>query len=383
MTAEARTPAAAPRPLDGVRVVEVASYLSGPFAAQMLSDLGADVIKVEPPTGDPYRNFGHRRQGVGVVWGNANRGKRSVTLDLKDAGDMERFRDLLREADVYIENWRPRVSAALGLGFDAVSALNPRIVQLSITGYGPDGPLAAEPAFDALIQGRIGLLSYEAAGGFPRATNTFVADKVAAIFAAQMALAGMVQRDRTGRAVHLETSMLDIMAYYNFPETFHNRTYLDDETVAFYPPQPVLATKDGHLVLSPVSGRQLGRTLEGVGHPEWKEEFKAIKDPKVMTRTFFERIAEPLKQRTTAEWLDIFRELDVPAGPVNTPEAHLEDPQVKHNQLYSTMETPYGAARVVRYPARFNGIPMTPTSPAPTLGQHNAELRGAKAEPVG
>jgi crotonobetainyl-CoA:carnitine CoA-transferase CaiB-like acyl-CoA transferase len=338
------------RPLEGCKVVEACSYISGPFCAQMLSDLGADVIKVEPPSGDPYRNFGHSWEGVGTVWTNSNRGKRSVVLDLKSPEDLSRFKELLSHADIYIENWRPHVSASFGLGFDQLSQLNPRLVQLSITGYGPDGELAKEPAFDALIQGRTGLLSYEAAGGTPRATNTFLADKVAAVFAAQMALSGLIARDKSQKAVHLETSMLDIMSYYNFPDMFHNRTFLDDDAPVTLAPQPVLATSDGYLVLSPVSGKQLSRTLDAVGHPEWKDDIK-----------------------TTAEWLERFRELDVPAGPVNEPSVHLTDPQVIHNELYSQLQTPTGTLRAIRYPARYNGHLLKPRGPAPGLGDNTGE----------
>lgn len=363
------------RPLEGVKVIEACSYISGPFCGQMLSDLGAEVIKVEPPSGDPYRNFGHSRNGVGTVWTNSNRGKKSVTLDLKNEADLAAFKNLLSTADLYIENWRPHVSASLGLGFEQLSQLNSRLVQLSITGYGPDGELAKEPAFDALIQGRTGLLSYEAAGGTPRATNTFLADKVAAVFAGQMALAGLMARDKSGKGVHLQTSMLDIMSYYNFPDMFHNQTFMDDTSEVTLAPQPVLATKDGFLVLSPVSGKQLSRTLEAVGHPEWKDDFKKITDRKEMTHTFFQRIAEPLKQKTTHEWLECFRALDVPAGPVNEPADHLRDPQVIHNKLYSTLETPDGPVRAIRYPAQFNGVSLTPRGAAPRLGQDNEEFR--------
>ncbi|WP_434668171.1 CoA transferase [Paraburkholderia sp. A3BS-1L] len=364
------------RPLEGCKVVEACSYISGPFCAQMLADLGAEVVKVEPPAGDPYRNFGHSRDGVGTVWTNSNRGKRSVALDLKLPADLARFRALVCDADLYIENWRPHVSASLGLSFEQLSETNTRLVQLSITGYGPDGELSKEPAFDALIQGRTGLLSYEAAGGVPRATNTFLADKVAAIFAAQMALAGLRERDRSGKPVHIETSMLDMLSYFNFPDMFHNQTWVDDDAPCTLAPQPVLATSDGYMVLSPVSGKQLSRTLEALGHPEWKEELKGIADRKQMTHTFFERIAAPLRERTTAEWLARFRETDVPAGPVSEPADHLRDPQVQHNELYSELETGAGKLRAIRYPARINGQLLKPMRPAPGLGEGNAELLG-------
>ncbi len=362
------------RPLEGVKVIEACSYMSGPFCAQMLSDLGADVIKVEPPTGDPYRNFNHGRDGMGCPWMNSNRGKKSVTLDLKTPEGMRQFKELVRGADIYIENWRPHVSASLGVGFETLRELNPRLVHFSITGFGPDGPLAAYPAYDALLQGYTGLAYYEAGSEGPKATNSYVIDKVVATFCAQMALAALVKRDRSGKAVHLQTSMLDIIAYFNFPDMFRNQTFIDDTAPLQHTPQPVLATKDGHIVLSPVTGKQLGRTLEAVGHPEWKEDFKKITDKKLMTETFFQRVAEPLKTRTSAEWVKLFLELDVPAAPVSMPSEHLQDPQVIHNQIYSEMQTRSGVVRAPRYPAQINGQLLTPRGPAPTVGQHNAEV---------
>ncbi|WP_144109951.1 CaiB/BaiF CoA transferase family protein [Paraburkholderia sp. BCC1886] len=362
------------RPLAGIRIVEAASYLAGPFAAQMLSDLGADVIKVEPPGGDPYRNFGMSRHGVGVVWGNANRGKQGVVLDLKTPDGLTAFRELLRSADIYIDNLRPHIADKLGVGKEAVDALNGSLIRLSITGYGPDGDAAREPVFDALVQGRTGLIAYEAAGGVPKATNSFMVDKLAASFVCQLAMAGLLARGRSGKAVHIQTSMLDIVSYFNFPDMFQHRTYLDDDSSWRAPPQPVVATRDGHIVLSPVSGRQLGKTLEAIGHPEWKDELRAIADKGEMTRTFFQRIAAPLKERTSQEWLATFREFEVPCGPVNDPDEHLEDPQVLHNRLYSTLDTPFGPIRSVRYPGVFDGHLLTARFAAPGLGEHDGEL---------
>ncbi|HSV83119.1 MAG TPA: CoA transferase [Ramlibacter sp.] len=366
---------AAGRPLEGVKVVEACSYMSGPFCAQMLSDLGAEVVKVEPPvTGDFYRGFGHKRGADGVPWMNSNHGKKSVALDLKSEEGLQRFRQLIAGADIYIENWRPRVSASLGVGFEATSALNPRLVHFSITGFGADGPLADQPAYDALLQGRTGLAFYEAAGGTPQASNSYLVDKIVATFCAQMVLAALIKRDRAGKAVHLQTSMLDIVSYFNFPDMLQNLTYVDDTTPVSYTPQPVLATSDGHIVLSPVTGKQLGRTLEAVGHPEWKEDFKRITDKRAMTRTFFERVAEPLKAKTSAEWVAIFTELDVPVAPVSQPREHLQDPQVLHNRIYSELDTPSGRIRAPRYPAQIDGQLLTPRGPAPSVGQHDHEL---------
>ncbi len=366
------------RPLEGFRVIEAAGYLAGPLCAHTLGVLGAEVIKVEPPTGDAYRNVGHAMGGNGVMWTNANSGKKSVALDLKDPADLAKLKELIAGADVFIETWRPRVSASLGLGYEETSKLNPRLVQLSLTGYGPDGPLSADPAYDAIIQGMVGLLDYEADGGRPRATNNFVADKVSAIFAAQIVLAGLMQRERTGKGVHLETSMLDMIANYAFTDTMHNRVYLEDSSDQTILPQPVVATSDGHIVLSPVTGKQLGRTLEAVGHPEWKDELKQIKSRKESTETFFKWVAGPIAEKPSAYWLEKFRELDVPAGPVLKPESMLENAQLAHNEFFQELESPAGKLRTPRYPARFDGVILAPSAPAPAIGADNETVFGPR-----
>jgi crotonobetainyl-CoA:carnitine CoA-transferase CaiB-like acyl-CoA transferase len=363
-----------PKPLDGVKVIDTSTYLAGPFSAKMLSDMGADVIKVESPQGDPYRNVGPSRNGTSIYWLNGNSGKRGVTIDLKTPDGLDAFKKLLSDADVLIENSRPHIAAKLGIAQEVIGPLNPRLVRLSITGYGPDGDLAAEPVYDALLQGRTGLLAFEAAGGVPRATNSFLADKIGAAFACQMALAGLVMRERTGKGVHLQGSMLDIMSYYNFPDMMQHRTFVDDTRDWSTPPQVVVPTKDGYMVLSPVTGKQLGATLTVLGHAEWKDELKLIADGRERTREFFRRIEAPLATRTTAEWLPLFRAADVPVAPVNDPDSPLSDPQVLHNQIYGELQTPLGVMRTARYPMTVDGAVLQTRLPAPALGEHNGEL---------
>lgn len=359
------------KPLDGVKVVEMSTYLAGPFSAKMLSDLGADVIKVEMPLGDPYRNVGPSRDGTSIYWLNGNNGKRGVTIDLKSPEGLAQFKALLADADIFIENSKPQVTAKLGLGPDVVQAINPNLIRLSITGYGPDGPLSSEPVYDALLQGRSGLLAFEAVDGAPRATNHFLADKIGALFACQMALAGLASRTRTGKGVHLQTSMLDMMSYYNFPDMLQHRTFVDDTREWNAPPQVVVATKGGHMVLSPVTGKQLSATLKVVGCEARKDELRAIADGRERTYRFFEIIAEPLKTRTTQEWLPLFEEAQVPAAPVNDPDAGLVDAQVVHNAIYAEMETPLGTVRAPRYPMTVDGHALRPSGAAPALGEHN------------
>jgi len=367
---------AAQRPLQGIRVVEACGYISGPWAATMLADLGAEVVKVEPPGGDPYRSYAHRKDGLSAVWINANRGKKGVTIDLKSAEGVAQLLQLLSMADVFIENWRPGVAASLGLDAGTVASANRRLIRLSITGFGETGPLVNEPAFDALIQGRTGVVASMAVQGNAGPTPFFVADKVTAVFAAQAILAALQGRHTTGTGSHIKLSMLDLMAYFNFPELFYHRTFVDDTASYRAPSSPVMQTRDGYIVLSPVSGQQLGRTLEVIGHPEWKADFKAIKDPVEMAHQFFLRLQPELRKRGTAEWIAAFKAVDVPVGPVLDADAHLADPQVVHNALYGTLESPVGPVRAVRYPALFDDQPLRPRGGAPALGEHNRELLG-------
>jgi crotonobetainyl-CoA:carnitine CoA-transferase CaiB-like acyl-CoA transferase len=362
------------RPLDGIKVIDMSTYLAGPFAAKMLSDMGADVIKVEMPTGDPYRNVGPLREGTSIYWLNGNNGKRAVTIDLKTPEGLEQLKTLLAEADIFIENSKPQVTIKLGLGQDVLQAINPRLIRLSITGYGPDGPLSSEPVYDALLQGRTGLLAFEAVEGTPRGSNHFLADKIGAAFACQMALAGLVQRGRTGKGMHLQGSMLDIMSYYNFPDMLQHRTFLDDTRQWNTPPQVVVATKGGHMVLSPVTGKQLSATLQVVDALDRKDELRAIADSRQRTYRFFEIIAEPLKTKTTAEWLPLFGAADVPVAPVSDPDEGLIDAQTLHNEIYSEMDTPLGRVRTPRYPMTVDGHKLTTRGPAPALGEHNGML---------
>lgn len=366
------------RPLEGYRVVEACSYISGPYCAMILADLGADVIKVEPLTGDPYRSFGHNKNGLSAVWVNVNRGKRSVALDLKSEAGRAKLLDLLREADLFIENWRPRVATDLGLGIDVVAKLNPKLIRLSITGFGEDGPLSAAPAFDALIQGRTGVVSAPNDGARNDSTPFFMVDKTSAMFAAQAALAALLRRERTGTAEHVRLNLLETAAYFNFPDLFQHRTFLGDDAGWRPPPSPILETSDGWIVLSPVSGKQLSRTLEVVGRPEWKDDFKKIPDRVEMAHQFFKRIAPEVKLRDSAYWIAQFEAADVPVGPVYDADTHLADPQVAHNQLYGEADSPMGPVRTVRFPATFDGRQMKPTSPAPALGEHTETIRAER-----
>jgi crotonobetainyl-CoA:carnitine CoA-transferase CaiB-like acyl-CoA transferase len=219
------------RPLAGIRVIEAASYVSGPFAGLALADLGAAVVKVEPPTGDPYRRFGPQDDDGGVIFRAGNHNKRSVAIDLTTAEGLARLHGLLDEADVLITNWRPGVAEAFGLTSVAVTDRWPRLVWVRVSGYGQTGPMATLPAFDSIVQARVGFAA--ANGAEPRLSPSYIADKVTATFAAQSALAAIVQRGSTGRGCVVDLAMLDALAYFDTPDLFagHQTPGVEDERV--------------------------------------------------------------------------------------------------------------------------------------------------------
>ncbi|WP_322057028.1 CoA transferase [Paraburkholderia sp. J63] len=365
------------RPLEGVTVIETSSFLTGPFASMMLSDLGADVIKVEPPGGDGFRKFGHNRDGFGASWTNANRGKRSVVIDLKTEAGVARLKALIEHADVLVENWRPRVAVSLGLGQDVLAALNPRLVRLSINGFGDTGALANAPAFDSLIQGRTGIVAAEGRNGKPSVTPFNMVDKITGTFGAQAILAALYEREKTGKGTHVKLPMLDVMGYFNFPDMYQHRTF-EGDTSAWKPPaSQVLETSDGHVVISPANGAQMSKTLNAIDRPEWKADFKQMTDPVAMAEEFFRRVGEVVKLRDTAYWLERFESLDVPAAPVFSLDDYLNDAQVNHNRVFEFVPSPVGPIRTARYPATFDERRLPARFGPPSIGEHDAEIRGA------
>jgi crotonobetainyl-CoA:carnitine CoA-transferase CaiB-like acyl-CoA transferase len=367
-------PALSKRPLDGVTIVETSSFLTGPFASMMLSDLGADIIKVEPPGGDGFRKFGHNREGFGASWTNSNRGKRSVVIDLKTPEGVERLKGLIKTADVLVENWRPRVSESLGLGQEVVAALNPRLIRLSITGFGDTGALANAPAFDSLIQGRTGIVASEGRNGTPAVTPFNMVDKVTGAFGAQAILAALYEREKTGQGGHIKLPMLDVMGYFNFPDMFQHRTFENDESDWKPPASQVLTTSDGYVVISPANGQQMSKTLTAIERPEWKEEFKRMPDPVEMANEFFRRVGAVVQEKSTAHWLEVFAAQDVPAAPVFSLDEFLNDAQVANNEIYHFVASPVGPIRTARYPALFDDRQMTAKFGPPRIGEHDAEI---------
>lgn len=354
-----------PGPLAGVHVVDASTFLSGPLAGQALADLGADVTKVEPPDGDPMSRFGRCVGGKSVIYVAANRAKRHVTIDLGGPDGRPRLDRLLDRADVLVTNWRPGVAERLGLDPDRVRATWPRLVWCRISGFGQDGPRAADPAFDAVIQAASGVMPTQGAGPGaarprPEMVKAFQADKVSALYATQAVLAALVRRGATGRGAVVDVAMLDALAHFNFPDCMAERALPSDDgrgdgiyrQLAMVEAVP---TSDGWIMVSPARARQMRAAVEVAGHPEWIEEFRRATAPSEVTARFFELLATVTPGRTTADWMAAFRAADVPVAEVLDADGHLNDDQVRHNGVYRTAHHDVlGAHRYARHPARYS-----------------------------
>jgi crotonobetainyl-CoA:carnitine CoA-transferase CaiB-like acyl-CoA transferase len=343
-------------PLAGIKVVETASYLSGPWAGMMLADLGAEVVKVEPPTGDPYRGFSRPTTPYASVWAACNRGKRCIRVDLKSDEGRDEVLALLDEADVLVSNWRPDVAHRLGIGDAVIADRNARLVRCWISGNGPSGPRRDEPAFDTVIQARSGLTDAGSRVEGRTVAIGYPVDKLTPLLATQAILAALFERERTGEGQRLDVAMLDAAAYMNFPDLMVNRMFLDHQPEearhAHALSQAAIPASDGFFVVAGVSGRQIKRSCEAIGHPEFASRLFDQPDSAALLRKILELFAPVTSEKPLEHWLEQFRIHDVPAAPCLSIDEHLADEQVEHNRIYAVEEWDgIGRVRSPRYPA--------------------------------
>lgn len=382
----AKTPTEQTRgPLDGLVVIEVATFMSGPLAGVQLADLGATVIKVEPPTGDPFRRFGRPNTYVAPHWASINRGKQSVVLDLKLEPDRAQLLDLVRSADVFLANWRCGVDRSLGLTDDVLVAANPRLIRVSITGFGPGGPSADEPAFDTAVQARSATMDAFAPTPLPVVLAGYPMDKTTALMATQAILAALYAREKTGCSDRIDLAMLDVAASVNFPDLFPARVFLDHQpedphnrhTMSIRP----LEASDGYVMIAPGTGKQIAAAFAAVDRPEWTDEVLACQDQVELVTALYARLNTISNRWTAEELMARFRSAGVPCAPCVHMDDHFDDEQVVHNELYEIVDwEDVGSARVVRYPAIFGRWPrLVATSAPPRLGEHDALLTDVDA----
>jgi formyl-CoA transferase len=373
-------------PLAGITVVDMSSVLMGPFASQALGDMGADVIKVEAPGGDLVRQIGPARHtGMGPLYLNANRNKRSIVLDLKHPAGLEALRRLLRGADVLMYNVRPQAMARLGLGYEEVAALNPRIVYAGLFGFGQDGPYAARPAYDDLIQGATALphLIAQASGGIPRYVPTAMADRIVGLTGANAILAALMARQRTGRGDRVDVPMFETMAAFVLGDHLGGLTFeppLDGGGYArqLSPERRPYQTQDGYICALVYTDKQWQGFLREIGRESLPREDARFAGYAARSRHIdyvYGVLAGIFRERSTAEWMTLLERADVPFMPMHSLQSILHDPHLAATGFFGTVEHPTeGPIRAMRMPASFQTHRPGAARPAPTLGQHTREV---------
>lgn len=383
--ADIRDEGSAPGALEGVRVLEFASYVSGPFAGMLLADLGAEVIKIENPDGgDPFRDWG--RRDYNGTFGSMNRNKRSVTLNLKAPGDREAARRLARGADVIIENFRSGVMEALELGYDALAAQNPGLIYCSITGFGGEGPYEDRPGYDTVGQAMSGLLGVLTDRKAPQPMGVSLSDHLAGTFAAYGVLAALQARQRTGRGQRVETSLLQATLAFMGE---NSATYFEDQRLPSRASRCQRAQvfaftgSDGlpfvvHLSSPPKfwTGLLAASGMEDLGvDPRFATRPLRVENYDALARALQERFS----MRPRGEWLALLGGHDVPSAPINSLEEVFADPQVEALGLKVSLPHPRrGSVSVVANPCRFSATPARHATSAPDLGADNATILNAE-----
>jgi len=369
-------------PLAGVRVVDFTAMVSGPLAAAILADQGAEVIKVEPPSGDETRRIGRRRNGLTAGFFACNRGKRSLCIDLKRPEAAGPVRKLIQSADVLLQNFRPGAMQRLGLGAEAMRALAPKLIYVSISGFGERGPYAHQRVYDPVIQALSGATDIQAdrETNRPRMFRIIIADKVTALTAAQAVSAALFARERSGRGQHVRLSMLDAAVAFFWPEGMSGLVFVGDEADAAKQSGSmdlIYETRNGHITAGAVSDREWRGLCRALRKPEW------VEDPRFATTAARFRNLEERKRLTAAElrhWErdEILSRLDaeqVPSAPLLMRTELLRHEQIAVNDTIGIYEFDgHGKIRLARPPARFDGTPSGIESAAPRLGEHSVQV---------
>jgi crotonobetainyl-CoA:carnitine CoA-transferase CaiB-like acyl-CoA transferase len=385
-------------PLAGIRVIDASTVLAGPYATMLLADLGADVVKVEPPEGDSTRGWGPPWVGreedgtrTAAYYLAVNRNKRSLRLDLKQPSGADVLRRLLTDADVFVENLRPDSLARLGFGDDALAAINPRLIHLAISGYGPTGPLVGRPGYDFLLQAEAGLMSItgapDADGGHPTKVGVAIADVATGMHAAIGILAALSGRDRHGSPAYGIGQRIDVSIFESTLAVLVNQAqnaFVDGAAPGrlgnAHPnivPYETFETADGEIAIAVGSERQWPRFCRALGLPALADDPRfATNGDRVENR--FELIAtlrERLAEQTSAEWLDVLDAADIPAGPINDIPTAFASPQAHDRRMAVEVDHPIlGRSTQVGLPFELSVTPASIRTPPPLLGEQSDEI---------
>lgn len=371
--------------LSGYRVLDCSIAMAGPLAAQRLGDLGADVVKVEPVTGEWQRHTaagGITGNKVNVSFLSLNRNKRSLAVDLKKPDGKALLLDLVKTADVFLQNYRPGVAKRLGVDYESLAAVNPRLIYVSISGYGETGPYVDRPGQDLLLQGMSGaMLSAGRDGEAPTPAGQYLVDAITGYTAFEGALAALLHRERTGEGQLVQVNMLDAIVALQMQELSvfsvagkpQERTAEPHAHVYIRAPYGVFATQDGFLALA---FPKMAALAQAIGAPVLAD-FDDERDTFARRDEIFSITREKLRHRSTAEWLAVFRAADIWAGPVYGYADVMNDPQIVHNGTFVEYEHPTeGKVKTPGFPIKFTRTPSSVRRGAPLAGQHTREILG-------
>jgi crotonobetainyl-CoA:carnitine CoA-transferase CaiB-like acyl-CoA transferase len=370
-------------PLEGFRIIDLTTMVSGPLATMILADQGADVVKVEMPKGgDHTRQVATRRGGVSASFLNNNRNKRSIALDLKTSEGLAAVKRLVADADVFIQNFRPGVAARLGLGYDALKAVNPGLVHVSIAGFGFEGPFADKPVFDPLIQSLSGLTTVQAGSDEerPRLVRTILPDKLTGFATAQAVCAALLARSRSGEGQEVKLSMLDCVLAFLWGSDMGGHTFIGDELdkeMAQSWIDLIYETRDGYISVAVMRHKEWCGLAAAAERPDWTEDprFQDSEGLDTHKHARLELTQSVLRERTTAEWIERLEAAGVPCAPVLTRREAIRHPQVLANDILMESDHPAaGRLRQARNPAQFSATPSKLRFTAPDLGQHTREI---------
>jgi crotonobetainyl-CoA:carnitine CoA-transferase CaiB-like acyl-CoA transferase len=373
-------------PLSGIKVIDMTSVLMGPFASQALGDMGAEVIKVEAPRGDLVRQIGPaRHDGMGPVYLNANRNKRSIVLDLKKPEGMAALRRMLADADVLMYNVRPQAMARLGLSYEEVEAINPRIVYAGLFGFGQDGPYAARPAYDDLIQGAATLshLIAQASGGIPRYVPTAMADRIVGLTGVSGIVASLLARERTGHGDRVDIPMFETMVAFVLGDHLGGLSFEPPLDAGGYarqlsPERRPYQTKDGYVCALIYTDKQWEGFLREIGRESLMKDDLRFTDYAARSKNIdhvYGTLAAIFQERSTAEWMALLERADVPSMPMHSLLSVLDDPHLAATGFFSVVDHPTeGPIRTMRMPMTWQHNKPAVRRLAPTLGQHTREV---------
>lgn len=368
-------------PLSGIRVIDLTAMVMGPYCTQLMADMGADVIKIEPPGGDGTRYISPGPiPAMGGVFVNVNRGKRSIVLDLQTEYGANVLRELIRTGDVFIHSMRAKAINKLGFSYSDVAAINPSIVYVNCYGYSRRGPDADQPAYDDTIQAECGIpMVQQMLTGEVNYVGSIMADKIAGMTALYATTMALFHRERTGEGQEVEIGMFEAMVSFMLVEHANGMLFDPPLGPAHYhravaPNRRPYKTKDSYISALIYNDKQWAQFINAV-QPSWASpEYATLEQRAKHINTIYGLLGETFKERTTEEWLSLLRELGIPAAPLRTPDELFDNPHLHAIDFFQTVESSYGPLRFPGVPTWFSRSPGRIAGPTPRIGEHTESV---------